>query len=287
MSRMSIDETMSTNVTKSSGDEYIPVEDSEEVWKQTSKWRQYQLVALEIEYTNSSMSTVVDNMNIWDVALPEDTERILLPNVHIRSGVDVALNKFQQKFYNRVIQLYDFADEPPVDSVVKDLLDYTDYESNILHFRPKPKMKMEWKGKMISSESDYGVYSDRSRGQNPAEYLLVVEDKRPGLGGVLQPERQLAGEMLIAAYNRSGIRVINQEVFGLILKGDKVRFYRCFFSQSYMRSIINDEKPKEKTRIHRYPPDDKEPLSISHPEQREILIRILCCIREYIEKTIS
>lgn len=288
MSLTTSDNPSSGRMILSSGDEYIPTEDSEEVWKQTYKWRQLQITTLRIRYVNSSMKDIVYMNDIHNVIFPEDTERILLPNVHIRSGpINVMLSKAQRKFYNRVVQLYDFADEAPVDSVAKDLLDYTDYESVKLHFRPKPKMKMTWKLHNVSSESDYGVYSDRSRGQNPSEYLLLVEDKRPGLGGVLQPERQLSGEMLLAAYNRAGLQMKDQEVFGIIIKGDRVRFYRCIFSENYLRSIANDERPKEEAEIFRYPPDNEEPFSISHPQQRETIVRILCVIREHLEKVVT
>jgi len=159
-------------------------EDSEEIWKYTSKWRQFQITTLKIKYINSSIKGIVGMDDIQNVIFPEDTERILLSDIYIRSGpVNVVLSKIQRKFYNRVVQLYDFSDEPPIDSIAKDLLDYTDYEGMKLHFKPKPKMRMTWKSRDVSSESDYGVYSDRSRGQNPSEYLLLVEDKRPDSGG--------------------------------------------------------------------------------------------------------
>lgn len=272
----------------SSGDEYTPTGDSEEVWEYISEWRQFQVITLKIKCINSSIKDIIGTIDIQIVTLPEDTERILLPNIHIRSGpINVVLNKIQRKFYNRAVQFYDFADEPFVDSVAKDLLDYTDYEGTKLHFRSKPKMKMTWKSHDVSSESDYGVYSDRSRGQNPPEYLLLVKDKCPSSGGVFQSERQLSGEMLLAAYNRSGLCMKDQEVFGIIIKGDRIRFYRCTFSEKYLRNIANDEWPQEDAKIFRYPPDNEEPLSISHPRQRETIVRILCVIREHLEAIVT
>ena len=56
-----------------------------------------------------------------------------------------------------------FRDEPPVDSIAHDLLTFTGFETRKLHFRPKPHIEMEWRGHEISSEADYGVYSERSR----------------------------------------------------------------------------------------------------------------------------
>jgi hypothetical protein len=267
---------------------FTAIKDPESPWKHTSRWRSGQLETLKIGYLNSSMDSIIGNADIHDIKLPEDVDRLLLPGIQI--GIDdnnVVLNNIQRKFYNRVIQLYDFKDEPPVDLVARDLLDCTDYESTKLHFRPKPKMKMVWRSHNITSESDYGVYSDRSRGQTPSEYLLIVEDKRPGEKGALQPERQLAGEMLVAVYNRAELRMGDKEIFGMIMRGDRIRFYKCNFSEEYLRSIVNDKHPKEYAQIYRYPPDNEDSLSISHPQQRELILRILCTIREHLEEIVS
>jgi len=277
----------SSHVVTSSGDEYVPKDDSEEVWKMTSKWREFQLMVLKMSYANSSLESVAGG-NLQAVILPEDSHRILLPNVFITSGAPtVDLNKAQRKFYNKVSSLYESTDEPPVDSVTNDLLYFTDYESPIFHYRPRPRINMTWKSHLIVSESDYGVYSDKSRGTNPQEYFLVVEDKRPGSGGFIQAERQLAGEMLIAAYNRAEIIMRDHEIFGMIVKGVLVRFYRCTFSERYLRGMARGGHPPNATVIHRYPPDNVQPLSVAHPNQREILVRLLCSIREHLEATVG
>jgi|ERR1700733_10056174 len=271
-----------------SKNEYVFTEDSENIWKHTSRWRQFQITSLKIKCVNSSIKDIIGTNDIQNVTFPEDVERILLLNIHISPDhTNVVLNKAQRKFYNRVIQIHNFADEPPVDSVARDLLDCTDYESVKLHFRPKPKMRMIWKSHNVSSEPDYGVFSGKSKGQNPSEYLLLVEDKCPGLHGFFQLERQLSGEMLLAAYNRAQLRLRDQEVFGITMKGDKVRFYRSIFSESYLRSISSDEWPKEEVEIFRYPCDTERGLSISHPQQREMIIRILCIIREHLEEVVT
>ena len=268
--------------------EYISTEDSEEVWKHTSKWRQFQIITLKLKYVNSSIKDIIGINDIQNIIFPEDVERILLSNVFIGSeSANISLNKTQRKFYNRVIQIHNFVDEPPVDSVARDLLDCTDYESMKLHFRPKPKMRMTWRLHNISSESDYGVFSGMLKGQNRPEYLLLVEDKCPGYGGALRSERQLSGEMLLAAYNRAELSLKDQEVFGIIMKGDGIRFYRCIFSEDYLRDIFNDKWPQEEVEIFRYPPDNERSFSISHPQQRETIIRILCAIREHLEEVIA
>src|SRR5688500_9491878 len=88
-------------------------DDSKKVLKHTSRCRQEQLTTLKIRYVNSALEGITHARSIEDVALPEDTERILLPNVHIGPKIsDIVLSKNQQKFYNRVVQLYEFVDEP-------------------------------------------------------------------------------------------------------------------------------------------------------------------------------
>jgi len=93
--------------------------------------------------------------------------------------------------------------------------------------------------------------------------------------------------MLLAAYNRAELCMKDQEVFGIIIKGDRIRFYRCTFSENYLRDIANDELPREGAEIFRYPPDNEEPFSISHPQQRETIVRILCAIREHLETVVT
>ena len=269
-----------------SEDEYTPAEDSEEIWKHTSKWRQFQITSLKIKCVNSSIKDIVEVNDIQNIIFPKDVERILLSNIHIESEpANIALNNAQRKFYNRVIQIQNFTNDSPVDSVARDLLDCTDYESMKLHFRPKPKMRMTWKSHNVSSEPDYGVFYGTPREQYQPKYLLLVGNKRPGYGSPLQSERQLLGEMLLAAYNRTESSLEDQEVFGIVMKGDdRIRFYKCVFSENYLRDIANDRYPKEEVEIFRYPPDNEKAFSVSHPQQRETIIRILCAIREHLEE---
>lgn len=117
----------------------IPKKDSAEIWKQTSKWRQYQLGTLKLKYVDACIEEIIGRIDIYEIELSEDAERLLLPGIDIQPGQKVSLSNKQRKFYNRVIQLYRFPDEPSVDSIARDLLDY---EGEDIHFRPKPKMRM-------------------------------------------------------------------------------------------------------------------------------------------------
>ena len=170
----------------SSSDEYG---DTEDVWRQTSKWRPVQLEILKIEVKDGM---VVNTSNLDNTPLYVEAERILLSNVDIGTGF-VELPDSQIPFYNRLSMFRD------VDSIAHDLLTFTGFETRKLHFRPKPHIEIEWRGHGISSEADYGVYSEGSRITPNVEYLVVVEDKPEKSNS---GECQLSGEMLVAAIDR-------------------------------------------------------------------------------------
>ena len=223
----------------SSSDEYRPIGDAEEVWSQTSKWRPVQLEILKIKVEDG---VVVDMDNIDQTPLYMDVERILLSNIDVSSSVDPDLiPDFQLPFFNRLMQLAMFRDEPPVDSIAHDLLTFTGFEARKLHFRPKPHIEMEWQGHEISSEPDYGVYSERSRRLPNVEYFVVVEDKpekRRLYGG---GECQLCGEMLVAAIDRYQNIKKDHIMYGMIIRGSFVRLYSCFFTNEYLSDLARDK----------------------------------------------
>lgn len=181
---------------------YKPIGDT--VWKQTSKWRPIQLEILKIEVKDGM---VVDTNNLDNTPLYVEAERILLSNVGT-----VELPDSQIPFYNRLSR---------DDSIAHDLLTFTGFETRKLHFRPKPHIEMEWRGHEISSEADYGVYSERSR---ITPNLVVIEDKPEKSNS---GECQLSGEMLVAAIDRYQNIKKDHIVYGMILRGPFVRLYKC------------------------------------------------------------
>ena len=102
------------------------------------------------------------------------------------------------KFYNRVLQL-PFSDDPPVDAVARDLLDNTDFESNKIHFRPKPRLQTSCYDHNIVSIPDYGVFVRQSNEMNFQEYMLLIEDKNPSRG-FNHAEYQLTGEIRVSYF---------------------------------------------------------------------------------------
>ena len=104
----------------------------EKVWKHTSKWRQQQLEQLRIKFVNVDATSIAKSTASF---LPEEANCILLPGIDISTAKPTnELHGIQLRFYNRIVQVHDFKDEPPVDSVVRDLLDYTGFEGKLLHF---------------------------------------------------------------------------------------------------------------------------------------------------------
>jgi len=262
----------------SSDEEYKPTGDIESIWNQTSKWRPIQLEILKVKFANGNVVNIED---LSSVQLDPDVDRILLTGIDIRTTTSVP--KMQRAFFNRLVQLSTFSDEPPVDSVAHDLLTYTGYEDEVLHFRPKPHLEMVWQGHDITSEADYGVYSERSRGTTSTEYLVVVEDKPEKRRSYQGGECQLYGEMFLAGFNRYLQRKQDQIVYGMILRGPFVRLYKTVFEKRYFENIEHDKIPSVKISPKRFPPDTDFPLSLNDAEQREKIVRLLSVIRKEVE----
>ncbi|KAJ3392401.1 hypothetical protein HDU92_008460 [Lobulomyces angularis] len=263
---------------------YIHPDNSKEKWKSTLQWTQMQCDSLGVKFVNGVLKDIVADLN---VDLPEDTERILLPNITISLNTTPNSNitKAQMKFYNRVIQVSKFIDEPPVDSVMNDLLIYTDYEGgNKIHLRPRPKLHYNILQYDVTSEPDYAAYID-DIGIN--KYMLVVEDKSP-VRSIKTIEYQLCGEMIIAVSLRADHIMKDHIMYGITMKGVNIRFYRVLFTQDYLTLLLNKNSTinKKKLNILRYPPDNEEPLCIVHPGDREKIILIMCKIRSDIENMI-
>ncbi|KXN69585.1 hypothetical protein CONCODRAFT_8005 [Conidiobolus coronatus NRRL 28638] len=114
-----------------------------------------------------------------------------------------------------------------------------------MHFRAKPHLGYTWENYNISSEPDYGVYSDRSRGGVNNAYFLVIEDKRPN-GLLVNAEHQLAGEMFIAACNRADIKLANQETYGIITRGETIEDSYDFTNTHYSGPFPDDASNSDK-----------------------------------------
>lgn len=269
---------------KMSDEDYEDPHDSYKVWKNTSKWRPFQLEMLKIDFKHGKLEDIIDNIDIDNIILNDDIDRILLPGINIINYENININKKQLPFYNRLKQILRFPDEPPVDSVAYDLLTWTEFEDINIHFRPQPKLTMKWKKYDISSNADFGVYSDRSIDQIPVEYLMIVEDKRARASMYQNGECQLAGEMLLAAYNRFENIQKDHIVYGIILKGNLIRFYKVIFSELYLQELRKSKYPTITIEPLTYPPQTERALSLNIYEQREKIIKILCVLKQKTEE---
>lgn len=269
-----------------SDDGYMLPNDSEEVWKHTSRWTEFQVESLKLEVVNTDLTGIIGNVGIESVEITDTIKNIfLLPAVNISfNKTPPEMNRDQIIFYNRVVQIFEFRDEPPTDSIIRYILDYAGFESKTLHFRAKPTTKMKWKSHKISSVPDLAVYPDRSRGGTIIQYLMVVEAKRKNISSALQPERQLCGEMLVSAYNRASLQMVDQAIYGIIVTGHQIRFYRSNFNTDYLRSITRNLNPDLPVKIYRYPSDTERALIITDPDDRKKIAAIVCKIRELIEE---
>lgn len=170
-----------------------------------------------------------------------------------------------------------------MDSVAYDLLTYSGFESELLHFRPRPRLELLWNDKEISSDADFGVYSDNPKEFVTAKYFVVVGDKADKRKVYKGGECQLCGEMLLAATNRFSNVKRDHTVYGMIVKGLSVRFYKATYSKKYLSNLEQETSLKQTVIVKRYPSETIPALSLSDTDEREEIIRMLCSIRTNIE----
>ncbi|KAK9736888.1 hypothetical protein K7432_018499 [Basidiobolus ranarum] len=267
----------------SSNGKYLPPDNKNDIWKHTSKWRPRQLEELKISVEDGN---VVDPPQLSSIDMGPDVDRILLPGINVLS-TDVKISQSQRPFFNRLNQLRYFPDEPPVDSVAYDLLTYSGFESEILHFRPRPHLELSWNDKEISSEADFGVYSGNFTDFLNAKYFVVVENKAEKRNVYQGGECQLCGEMLLAATTRFTNIKRDHTVYGMILRGLSVRFYKATFSKDYLSNLEKETILKKSITIQRFPSETTQALFLSDTDDREHIIRILCSIRKNVEELVS
>lgn len=247
----------------------------------TYKWSSLQLEILKINFKDGELKDIIGDININNVILNEDIERILLPGINIIINDKLNINKKQLPFYNRLNQIIRFPDKPPVFSVIYDLLTWIGFEDVNIHFRPQPKLRMRWKDYNISSNADFCVYYDMLNHQTFIEYIIIIEAKKEN------SECQLAGEMLLSAYNRFEDIQKDNTVYGIIIKSSLIRFYKVIFSKLYLQEIQKSKNPTISIEPLTYPPQSEIPLSLNIPNQREKIIRILYILKQKTEELIN
>lgn len=250
----------------------------------TYKWSSLHLEILKINFKDGELKDIIGDININNVILNEDFDRILLPGINITINDKLNINKKQLPFYNRLKQIIRFPDKPPVFSVIYDLLTWTGFEDINIHFRPQPKLKMRWKDYNISSNADFCVYYDILNYQTPVEYIMIIEVKIENTFIYQNGECQLAGEMLLSAYNRFEDIQKDKIVYGIIIKNSLIRFYKVIFPKLYLQEIQKSKNPTISISTLTYPPQSEIALSLNISNQREKIIRILYILKQKIEK---
>ena len=263
-------------------EEYKEPANKNDVWINTSRWKPTQLEILRVTYTEGKLSDIVGNINLEEIVIDQDSERLLLPDINIDiSSVRDMKNIKQIPFFNRLKQLSKFSDEPPVDSIAYDLLNYTGFESEYIHYRPKPHLEITWRDHEISSEADYGVFKGLLEDLF-VEYMLIIEDKSYKAKVYQNGECQLFGEMLLAAHNNLTITGKGCKIYGIIIRGYFVKFYVCEFSEQYIRNIYNDKLQTIKINPIRYSKNNQLGLSLKSYSDRQEIVKIMTAIRDQL-----
>jgi len=103
---------------------------------------------------------------------------------------------------------------------------------------------------------------------------------------LIKYESQLYGEMLVAAMGRYGRIKADTGMYGMLLMGPYIRFYRTMFAGRYLRDLETDKDPSMNITIERYPPDSRRGLSLIDRHERMTAVRILSVIRDHVESMV-
>ncbi|KAJ3392414.1 hypothetical protein HDU92_008473 [Lobulomyces angularis] len=252
--------------------------DTEDIWKDVSKWTKYQCESLSITCFGVSINAIID---INNVSFPEEVENILMPDIDIIHGLNV--DKKESKFYNRVLQKDKFNDGSSVDAVIYDLLSNTNYEgSGKIHFVQRPKTITLIGEDEVTSRPDFVVYADRDQYER---YMIIIKNKSC-LQSFKELEYQLAGELLAAVSYRADKIMKNHVIYGIIISGNLMRFYKAAFDVRYLSSLSRNITVSS-VDLDRYPSECENPLDIRLYKDREMIIKILCAIKSDIEKLLE
>ena len=266
--------------------DYQLPDDNEKIWRETSKWRPWQLKQLNAEFEDSLTFNQISSTD--NIQLSNKAQSILLPNIDFSQPLNIDLTEDQLIYINRIKQTILFPNsEPPVDLIANDILIICGFESRLLHFTPKPKIIATCLNHRIVSVPDYAIYSEKSIMLGILEYFVVVEDKPIKRSNYQDGECQLYGEMLLAAIERFDQENKDQIIYSMLIKGPTIRFYKAIFKTDYLFEIINQNKPLNSPILYRYPPRNKRALNLISPIERNEILICLTSIKKAVETLAS
>jgi len=249
------------------------------VWKNTSKWRPFQLDFLNVVFENTTVEKIVD---IKDIKLDEIETAISLQNIDFDTLRTLKGQQFdnlslEQKIlstlYNQVIN--ERGKEDLVDQLISYMLIHCGFSVGGFRVEPKPKWKFNVGGIKVSSVADFGAYKEK--GGTKEIYLLVNENKSENSTSYLEGDCQIVGELLGSSFHNSKyieknecivycIKIIVLSVTIYSLKIQKERLYEIerqgFFNDKLSISKLNN------------------PLNLTNNKDRETFIKSLNFIRK-------
>lgn len=259
---------------------------TEECWKETSKWTILQLSILRISYENVDFNVmfgetyekfeetidlsyrekelILTNFNKDDIYNPEMYNKSTFQEQSL-------INNFRQILENK-------NKESLVDQMINDIFYNLGLRKDGFFCDPKPKFKFSILSKDIVSESDIGVYF-YSKTSNKEIYLLFDESKSENSYSSEREECQIAGE-LIATANKNLESCVETEIYALRSKLLVVTIYKAKITKKYIEDIENNGIPKENLNIKRM----NEKLNIIEYKDRKKFIYCLKIIKRIMEK---
>ncbi|CAO3677312.1 unnamed protein product [Umbelopsis vinacea] len=230
------------------------------------------------------------HINIQDrqqLVLYKDAYRVILSGIDIKSKNNV--NEEVVPFFNRLKRRFDCRSEVVKDLITSDLLTYTGFESQHIHFTAYPNMKMKCGAEALKCNATFATYTILQ----DFVHMVVLEDtdNQKILEGM---ECQVIGNMLVAAMNRFEIlrdhsrKICSPCVYGMLLWRDQVHYYKGTFSSAYLSAVRSGERLKywldAKIDRIRHGSQGKTSYSLLDANERKLAVEVLTSIKMDIEE---
>jgi hypothetical protein len=188
---------------------------------------------------------------------------------------------FLRRFGNIIGEYYArLGSEAVIDKLAELLLEVCNCDRGLLQSVSKLAMDTRVGQATYASIPDHALIPRFALADVSRYTLVVVEDKfRPHY-----VEPQLGGEMVAAAIHNYKNFSTATTMFGMVLKGTDVSFYRTDFPEAYLKSVI-DGKPAGDVVMFKYSGSSQQGIDVTFcSTQRTLALQVLCSIISFCAK---
>ena len=260
-------------------------------WCLTQRWRPSHIPKLHCIFRNDQQTTPRT-----DLRLPPGhaVPRVALVNVSRLERPPTTLTPDQLVFYNRLCRTLSTGDAS--DMILLDMLTALDFESQILHFRSRPQLRVSIGTHHLVSSADFVVFT----GENEWHSCFLVARTIPVTADSawIHEEARLFGDMLIAALSRfEHVSHVNMDhiqpadqviaVYGILLIGLNLRMYIAKFSPLYLQCLLLEKPIASTASVSRFPSNERSPFALQNRKDRLAVVHHLRVIHDNIESMVA